>query len=132
MTLLNSILQVYLVNAVVEEQYYGSWWVRKYANGYAECFVRQNVGSVTLSTPLGTDIVSGPIRIYFPFAFKEKPLFCSVTYEHNSTGYAVLQHYNGAEVTTEQTYPVRLARIGNASVTLANNIFNVHVLGKYK
>lgn len=132
LTLLNEILQLYLANAIVEEYDSGDWHIKKYVNGYAECFGRVNVGNVTLSTALGTDIVSGAIAVSFPFTFSELPKCCNVSYEGNTSGYATLQNYNGSQMTTSRAYAVRLSRIGNASITLANNIFDVHVLGKYK
>lgn len=132
LTLLNSILQLYLENAVVEEYDDEGWHIKKYANGYAECFGRVNVGQVTLGTQLGTDVVSNVIRIAFPITFEELPEYCSVTYEGNGTGYATLQSPGVSQLSTTHAYSVRLCRIGAQSTVLANNIFNVHVLGKYQ
>lgn len=115
---------------VVEQGVSGNWTYKKWNSGEVECWYHANYGTITLSTALGTDIVSNGFRFTFPFEFSEVPT-CIVCYEGNSTGYAEMQAVGaGGVATTTQSAMYRLVRIGSATISLANNMFSVYVKGK--
>ena len=115
---------------VVEQGESGNWTYKKWNSGEVECWYHANHGTITLSTALGTDIVSNGFRFTFPFEFSEVPT-CIVCYEGNSTGYAGMQAVGaGGVATTTQSAMYRLVRIGSATISLANNMFSVYVKGK--
>lgn len=115
---------------VVEQGTSGNWKYRKWNSGEVECWYRANYGTITLSTALGTDIVSNGFRFTFPFEFSEVPT-CIVCYEGNSTGYAEMQAVGAGGVATKtQSAMYRLVRIGSASISLTNNMFSLYVKGK--
>lgn len=107
------------------------WSYIKYASGWAEMWFRENIGQVTLGTVLGTDIVSNPFSINFPFSFIEVP-YCVVTYESNSTGYAGVQMVNGNNTTVSKSYGIRLVRMGNSSIALQDNIVSCYARGRWQ
>ena len=118
------------VGYVVEQGTSGNWTYRKWSSGEVECWYHANYGTITLSTTLGTDIVSNGFRFSFPFEFSEVPT-CMVCYEGNSTGYAEMQTVgSGGVATTTQSAMYRLVRIGSAKISLTNNMFSVYVKGK--
>lgn len=118
------------IDYIVEQGTSGNWAYRKWDSGIAECWWSGNYGSVTLSIPLGTDIVSATIQLAFPFTFTEVPS-CVIGFEGSPTGYASLQ-YPGVQASTTQSQGFRLVRIGSQSVTLANCRFTATVHGKWK
>ena len=119
-----------IANYVIEQGKIGNWTYRKLNSGEVECWYHANYGTITLSTALGTDIVSNGFRFTFPFEFSEVPT-CIVCYEGNSTGYAEMQAVGaGGVATTTQSAMYRLVRIGSASISLTNNMFSLYVKGK--
>ena len=115
---------------VIEQGESGNWTYKRWNSGEVECWYHANYGTITLSTAVGTDIVSNGFRFTFPFEFSEVPT-CIVCYEGNSTGYAEMQAVGaGGGTTTTQSAMYRLVRIGSASISLANNMFSVYVKGK--
>ena len=119
-----------VVDYVVEQGESGNWTYKKWNGGEVECWYHANYGTITLSTALGTDIVSNGFRFTFPFEFSEVPT-CIVCYEGNSTGYAEMQAVGaGGVATTTQSAMYRLVRIGSASISLTNNMFSVYVKGR--
>lgn len=119
-----------ITNYIVEQGESGNWTYRKWNNGEVECWYHANYGTITLSTALGTDIVSNGFRFTFPFEFSEVPT-CIVCYEGNSTGYAEMQAVGAGGVATKtQSAMYRLVRIGSASISLTNNMFSLYVKGK--
>ena len=119
-----------IINYVVEQGESGNWTYKKWNSGEVECWYHANYGTITLSTALGTDIVSNGFRFTFPFEFSEVPT-CIVCYEGNSTGYAEMQAVGaGGVATTTQSAMYRLVRIGSATISLANNMFSLYVKGK--
>ena len=119
-----------VVDYVVEQGESGNWTYKKWNSGEVECWYHANYGTITLSTALGTDIVSNGFRFTFPFEFSEVPT-CIVCYEGNSTGYAEMQAVGaGGGATTTQSAMYRLVRIGSATISLTNNMFSIYVKGK--
>lgn len=126
--ILNRLLHI---DYIVDEGTSGNWKYIKYASGWAEAWYRGNIGQVTLSTQLGTDIVSNSIFIDFPFSFVEIP-YCILNYEGNSSGYTNVQHSNAGTTTVSKSYGIRLSRIGTSSITLQGNTVSCYVKGRWK
>lgn len=120
-----------MADYVIEEGTSGNWRYTKWNSGKYECWYHANYGDITLSTTLGTDIVSNVFTIAFPITFTAVP-FCSVNYEGNSTGYCWVQQSNANATTTSRSYGIRLARIGTSSITLNNNYVSCYACGKWK
>lgn len=116
---------------VEQESTEDGWTYIKYASGWAEAWFRGNIGEITLSTALGTDIISASFFIDFPFSFTEIP-YCVLNYEGNSTGYASVQHSNAGTTTVSRSYGIRLARIGSSAITLKNNMVSCYAKGYWK
>lgn len=129
-TAAEAMINLGVADYVVEQGVSGNWTYKKWNSGEVECWYHANYGTITLSTALGTDIVSNGFRFTFPFEFSEVPT-CIVCYEGNSTGYAEMQAVGaGGVATTTQSAMYRLVRIGSATISLANNMFSVYVKGK--
>lgn len=123
---------IHAVDYIVEQGTSDGWTYHKWNSGLAECWYRGNLGSITLSITLGTThIVSNAVRLTFPITFTSIPS-CVIGYEGNGTGYADIQYINSTFTSTTQSYAVRLARMGQSSITLTNNYFTCHVVGRWK
>lgn len=128
--LLTKILETLKVDYVVEEGTSGGWTWRKWNSGIAEAWYRGNYGTVTLSTQLGTDIVSATMQLTFPFTFTAVPM-CVISFEGSTSGYSELQ-YPGTVATTAKSQGFRLVRIGTQSISLQNCWFTGYVKGTWK